>query len=289
MTIPQLKAKKQQNQKITMLTAYDVLLAQRVDAAGIDIVLVGDSLGMVELGYSSTRPVTMEEMLHHTKAVRRGVKKALLVGDMPFMSYQASKETAISNAGKFLKEAGCDAVKLEGGRESLEAIRAIVQVGIPVMGHLGLTPQTTTRFGGYKVQGREPADARRLVEEARFLEEAGCFALVLECVPASLAQKITRTVSIPVIGIGAGPHCDGQVLVTQDLLGLSGESTPQFVKRFAELGEATTTAIAQFKEEVEAGTYPDETHSYPDAPVRREKPAAFFNRLAEMFGLKKFS
>ncbi len=261
-TIPDLQSKKSRGERITMLTAYDYPIAHLLDEAQVDIVLVGDSLGMVGLGYSSTVPVTMEEMLHHAKAVRRGVRRAFLIGDMPFMSFQVSREEAVVNAGRFLKEAGCDAIKLEGGLESLGAAKAIAGIGIPVMGHIGLTPQTATRFGGFRVQGRDAASAERLVQAAEALQLAGCFALVLECIPDVLARRITQRLTIPTIGIGSGPWCDGQVLVTQDLLGLYDRMQPKFVKRYAELGRAALSAIAQFKREVEAQQFPTAAHSY---------------------------
>ncbi len=261
-TIPDLQSKKSRGERITMLTAYDYPIARLLDEAQVDVVLVGDSLGMVGLGYSSTVPVTMEEMLHHAKAVRRGVRRAFLVGDMPFMSFQVSREEAVVNAGRFLKEAGCDAIKLEGGLESLGAAKAIAGIGIPVMGHIGLTPQTATRFGGFRVQGRDAASAETLVQAAEALQGVGCFALVLECIPDVLARRITQRLTIPTIGIGSGPWCDGQVLVTQDLLGLYDRMQPKFVKRYAELGRAALSAISQFKREVEAQQFPTTAHSY---------------------------
>jgi 3-methyl-2-oxobutanoate hydroxymethyltransferase len=221
-SIPDLMAKKQAGEKITMLTAYDFSMASFIDQAGMDMILVGDSLGMVVLGYESTVPVTMEEMLHHCRAVRRGVRHAFLVGDMPFMSYNVSREEAIRNGGRFLKEAGCDAVKLEGGLEVADTVRAMVDAGLPVMAHIGLTPQTVSKLGGFRVQGKDQAAARRLLDSARTLESAGAFAVVMECIPDKLAGLISRSLTIPTIGIGAGPECDGQVLVTNDLLGRSG-------------------------------------------------------------------
>ncbi len=250
-----------------MLTAYDYPIARLLDQAGVDIVLVGDSLGMVGLGYDSTVPVTMEEMLHHAKAVRRGVRRALLVGDMPFMSFQVNPEQAVINAGRFLKEAGCDAVKLEGV-ESLAAAKAIVGIGIPVMGHLGLTPQTATRFGGFKVQGREPAAAAGLLRAAETLEAIGCFAVVLECVPDVVAKRITARLKIPTIGIGAGPSCDGQVVVTQDLLGLYDRLSPKFVKRYAELGQMATNAVREFARDVRQGRFPTAAQTFTAKEVR---------------------
>jgi 3-methyl-2-oxobutanoate hydroxymethyltransferase len=249
-------------EKISMLTAYDASFAGLIDVAGIDMVLVGDSLGMVLLGYNSTIPVTMEEMLHHCKAAGKGVKRAVLVGDMPFMSYQVDKSEAITNAGRFLKEAGCDAVKLEGGTEVCDTVKAIVKAGIPLMGHIGLTPQTASQLGGYKVQGRDADSARRLLQSARDLEAAGVFAIVLECIPAQLSEAITRMISIPTIGIGAGKHCDGQVLVTHDMLGMFEKFIPSFVKQFANLAPQIKEAVADYTEEVKNGNFPAEEHSF---------------------------
>jgi 3-methyl-2-oxobutanoate hydroxymethyltransferase len=249
-------------EKISMLTAYDASFAGLIDAAGIDMVLVGDSLGMVLLGYNSTIPVTMEEMLHHCKAAGKGVKRAVLVGDMPFMSYQVDKSEAITNAGRFLKEAGCDAVKLEGGTEVCDTAKAIVKAGIPLMGHIGLTPQTASQLGGYKVQGRDADSARRLLQSARDLEAAGVFAIVLECIPAQLSEAITRMISIPTIGIGAGKHCDGQVLVTHDMLGMFQKFIPSFVKQFANLAPQIKEAVADYNDEVKNGNFPAEEHSF---------------------------
>jgi len=253
---------KKNGERISMLTAYDASFAGLIDAAGIDMVLVGDSLGMVLLGYNSTIPVTMEEMLHHCRAAGRGVKRAVLVGDMPFMSYQVSQNEAISNAGRFLKEAGCDAVKLEGGTEICDTVKAIVKAGIPLMGHIGLTPQTASQLGGYRVQGRDADSARRLLQSARDLEAAGVFAIVLECIPAQLSEAITRMVSIPTIGIGAGKHCDGQVLVTHDMVGMFEKFTPSFVKQYVNLAPQIREAVATYNEEVKNGSFPDEEHSF---------------------------
>ncbi|MFH1225633.1 MAG: 3-methyl-2-oxobutanoate hydroxymethyltransferase [Candidatus Diapherotrites archaeon] len=248
---------------IVCLTAYDYTTARMVDEAGIDIILVGDSLGGVVLGYENTIPVKMEEMLHHTLAVSRGARRALVVGDMPFMSYQASDEDAVRNAGRFVKEAGAHAVKIEGGTEMCPRVKAIVNAGIPVMGHIGLTPQSINKFGGYKVQGREEERAKQLVADAKALEEAGCFSVVLECVPSSPAKKITASVSIPTIGIGAGLDCDGQVLVIHDLLGLTpGEFRPKFVKRYAQLGAHASEAIKKFAEEVRGKKFPEKEFCY---------------------------
>jgi len=245
-----------------MLTAYDASFAGIIDATGIEMVLVGDSLGMVLLGYNSTVPVTMEEMLHHCRAASKGVKRALLVGDMPFMSYQVSESEAITNAGRFLKEAGCDAVKLEGGTEVCDTVKAMVMAGISVMGHIGLTPQTASQLGGYKVQGKDADSARKLLQSARDLEAAGAFSIVLECIPAELAEVITKAVSIPTIGIGAGKHCDGQVLVTHDMVGMFEKFTPSFVKQYVNLAPQIKEAVATYFEEVKNGSFPSEEHSF---------------------------
>ncbi len=244
-----------------MLTAYDYPSAVAVDAAGIEVILVGDSLGMVVLGYETTLPVTMEDMLHHARAVARGAKYALLVGDMPFMSYQVSVEEAVRNAGRFLQEAGMDAVKLEGGRERAETIRAIVDAGIPVMGHIGLTPQSVHQLGGFRAQGKTAQAAKRLVEDALILQDAGCFALVLESVPTQLAGLITEKLDIPTIGIGAGPYCDGQVLVFHDLLGLFDRFTPRFVKQYAQLHAVIHEALSAYRDDVLKGRFPAPEHS----------------------------
>lgn len=261
-TITDLNKKKSEKKKITMLTAYDYPVARIIDEAGIDCILVGDSLGMVVLGYDSTVPVTMDEMIHHSKAVRRGTKYAFLIGDMPFMAYQISKEEAIRNAGRFLKEAGCDAVKLEGGYEVAEVTEAIVDAGIPVLGHLGLTPQTISKLGGYRIQGRDAAAAKRILNEALTLEKVGCFAIVLECVPDKLAKLITERLTIPTIGIGAGPYCDGQVLVTNDMVGLFDRFVPKFVKQYVKLSGLISDGVRKYKDEVEQGSFPDEAHSF---------------------------
>jgi len=256
-----LKQKKARGEPITMLTAYDFATAQAIDRAGFDMILVGDSLGMVVLGYANTLPVTMEEMLHHCRAVARGASTALLVGDMPFMSYQVSVPEALRNAGRFLQEGGMESVKLEGGRERLEAVRAIVGAGIPVMGHLGLTPQSVHQFGGFRAQGTTVAAARRLLEDALLLQDAGCFSLVLESVPGRLARKVSEQLEIPTIGIGAGPGCDGQVLVTHDLLGLFDRFTPRFVKKYADLHSEMARAFAAFKDDIVARTFPAPEHT----------------------------
>jgi 3-methyl-2-oxobutanoate hydroxymethyltransferase len=258
--------KKQNGEPITMLTAYDYPTALAVNRAGIDSILVGDSLGMVVLGYENTLPVTMDDMLHHCRAVARGAQYPLLVGDMPFMSYQVSVKQAVRNAGRFLQEAGMDAVKLEGGRERADAIRAIVQAGIPVMGHLGLTPQSVHQLGGFRAQGRSVEAARQMLADAQTLQEAGCFSIVLESVPTRLATLISRRLDIPTIGIGAGGGCDGQVLVTHDLLGLFDRFTPKFVKQYANLHSVIAQALAAYRDEVEAGQFPAPEHtvSMPD-------------------------
>ena len=256
-----LRAMKHVHQVISVLTAYDYPTALAMDQAEIEVILVGDSLGMVVLGYANTLPVTMADMLHHCKAVSRGAQYALLVGDMPFMSYQVSTEAAVRNAGRFLQEAGMDAVKLEGGSERLNAIRAIISSGIPVMGHLGLTPQSVHMLGGFRPQGRDASAAQALFEDAILLQEAGCFSLVLESVPARLARYISEHLEIPTIGIGAGGGCDGQVLVTHDLLGLFERFTPKFVKKYASLYQEMAEAFSAYKSEVEGHIFPAEEHS----------------------------
>ena len=261
-TIHDLLAKKKEGKKITMLTAYDCSMASFIDQAGIDMILVGDSLGMVVLGYDSTVPVTMEEMIHHCKAVRRGMRFAFLVGDMPFMSYNISREEAIRNAGRFMKEAGCDSVKLEGGLEVTETVRAIVEAGIPVVAHIGLTPQTVGKLGGFRVQGKDRASAQRLLDSALALEEAGACSVVMEAIPDKLAGLISKSLKIPTIGIGAGPECDGQVLVTNDLLGLFEKFLPKFVKQYVKLFPKIKETIETYKQEVEAGKFPGPEHSF---------------------------
>jgi len=255
------RQKKVRREPITMLTAYDYPTAMAMDKAGVDSKLVGDSLAMVVLGYDNTLPVTMEEMLHHCRAVSRGAKTALLVGDMPFMSYQVSVEEATRNAGRFLQQGSMDAVKLEGGRERAEAIRSITGAGIPVMGHLGLTPQSVHQLGGFRAQGKTAVAAKRLVEDAIILEEAGCFSIVLESVPARLAELISNRISIPTIGIGAGAGCDGQVLVTHDLLGLFDRFTPKFVKKYANFHLEMQRAFADYIEDVETKRFPAHEHT----------------------------
>jgi len=261
-TITELKAKKERGEPITMLTAYDYPSAMIADQAGIEVILVGDSLGMVVLGYDSTLPVTMEEMLHHAKAVRRGAKYAFLIGDMPFMSYQTGEHDALLNAARFLKEAGMDAVKLEGGREVVPVVESLVKASIPVMGHIGLQPQSIARYGGFKIQGRDAANARRLMDEALALQEAGAFSIVLEGIPAKVAEWITQHVDIPTIGIGAGVGCDGQVLVFHDLLGLFDRFTPKFVKKYGQFGTEMVHALETYRDEVKARTFPGIEHSF---------------------------
>jgi 3-methyl-2-oxobutanoate hydroxymethyltransferase len=247
---------------ITMLTAYDFSMAKFLDDAEVDMLLVGDSLGNVVLGYDSTLPVTMEDMIHHGKAVCRGAKRAMVVVDMPFMSYQVSTEQAVTNAGRIMKETGAQAVKLEGGQEVADVVKAIVRAGIPVVGHLGLTPQSVHSLGGFKVQGKEEKGAQKLLDDAKRLEESGAFAVVLECVPALLAQKVTDSIAIPTIGIGAGVYCDGQVLVTNDLLGLFPGFTPKFAKQYANLHIQLAQAIAEYRKEVEERAFPGAEHSF---------------------------
>lgn len=261
-TVSSLKEKKARRERISMVTAYDYPSAKMAEDAGIDMILVGDSLGMAVLGYETTLPVNMEEMIHHTKAVTAGAKNTFVVGDMPFLSYHRSRDEAVGNAGRFLQEAKAQAVKLEGGEERLEVTRAIVAAGIPVLGHIGLTPQSVNQMGGFKVQGKDRKQAEKLLRDAMLLEEAGIFALVLECVPAPLAQRISDSLAIPTIGIGAGPHCDGQVLVWHDLLGITQNMKPRFVKKYAELYPVIIAALKTYKAEVEQGVFPQEEHSF---------------------------
>ena len=256
-----LRQKKAKAEPITMLTAYDFATAQAIDRAGLDTILVGDSLGMVVLGYENTLPVTMAEMLHHCRAVARGAKFALLIGDMPFLSYQISAEEALRNAGRFLQEGGMDVVKLEGGRERRAAVEAIVGAGIPVMGHLGLTPQSVHQLGGFRPQARDASAAARLLEDALILQDAGCFALVLESIPGRLARLVSQRLEIPTIGIGAGVGCDGQVLVTHDLLGLFDRFTPKFVKKYADLHSVMAQAFEAYRSEVERRAFPGPEHT----------------------------
>jgi 3-methyl-2-oxobutanoate hydroxymethyltransferase len=261
-TTKSFQQKKEKGEPITMLTAYDYPTALMMDKVGIDSILVGDSLGMVVLGYENTLPVTMDEMLHHCRAVARGAHFALLIGDMPFMSYQVSVEDALLNAGKFLKEGGMDAVKLEGGGEREDVIRAIVSAGIPVMGHIGLTPQSVNQLGGYRTQGKTAASAKALIDDALILQDAGCFSLVLESVPARLAELVSRKLEIPTIGIGAGNGCDGQVLVTHDLLGLFDRFTPKFVRKYADFHTEMERAFSEYILDVETGVFPALEHTY---------------------------
>ena len=261
-TIMTFKEAKKMGNKISMITAYDYTTACLVDEAGINGILVGDSLGMVMLGYENTLPVTMDDMIHHTKAVARGAKDALIVGDMPFMSFHGDINETVKNAGRFIKEANAHCVKLEGGAAFCEEIRAITRASIPVMGHIGLTPQSFNAFGGFKVQGKSAVDAQKLMDDARAIEEAGAFAVVLECVPAKLAKKITESINIPTIGIGAGKDCDGQILVNQDMLGMYKDFTPKFVKKFDNLGERYGEAYKEYINEIDNGTFPEERHSF---------------------------
>jgi len=265
-TVQYIQQKKESHQKITMLTAYDYPLASLVDAAGVDIILVGDSLANVVLGLESTTEVGMSEMIHHAKAVNRAVKQAFLIGDMPFESTQGDREGAVDSARRFIDEAGCNAIKLEWFDQCLEVAESIVQAGIPVMGHVGLTPQTAEQLGGFKVQGKDADSARKIVEYAKALEGKGCFSIVLECIPAQIAQIITEQLSIPTIGIGAGVHCDGQVLVIHDLLGLFDRFKPKFVKQYTDLRVPILEGIKQFCKEVEEGKFPDLLHSYSMNP-----------------------
>jgi 3-methyl-2-oxobutanoate hydroxymethyltransferase len=261
-TVPDLQAKKERGEKIVRIVCYDYPMAVLADRAGVDAILVGDSVGMVQLGMNSTIPVTMEEMIHHCKAVMRGAKYALVIGDLPFLSYQTGERDAVLNAGRLLKEGGVDAVKLEGGKEMVPIVKAIAQAGISVMGHIGLTPQTASKLGGFKVQGRDAATAGRLIEDAKALEDAGAFMLSLECVPDRLAQAITHELRIPVTGIGAGPYTDGQSILLYDLVGLYPRFTPKFVKRYANLSEQIVQALERFSQEVKDGSFPAPEHCY---------------------------
>ena len=261
-TIRDVRAYKERGERFAMLTAYDAGSARLLDEAGIPIILVGDTLGMVMLGYETTLPVTVDEMLHHTRAVMRGRTNALVVGDMPFMSYQASIEDGMHNAGRFLKEGGAHAVKLEGGGRVVELVERLVDSGIPVMGHLGLTPQSVNQLGGFRVQGRTEEQVHTMLQDAKDLEAAGVFAVVLEAVPATVASAVTTALNVPTIGIGAGAGCDGQVLVWHDFLGITGDNPPKFVKRYANLGDEIRSAARAFAADVKAGTYPGPEHSY---------------------------
>ncbi len=261
MTIPEFKRRKREGKKLIVVTAYDALFARIVEQAGIDVLLVGDSLGVVVQGHKNTLSVTMEDMLYHTELVAGATQRALVIGDMPFLSYQVSVEEAVRNAGRFL-QAGAAAVKLEGGAPVVDRVATLTKFGIPVMGHLGMTPQSVHQYGGYKVQGKDRHSADTLLEDAQALEAAGAFAVVLEAVPEDLARRVTETLSIPTIGIGAGPHCDGQVLVLYDLLGLFDEFTPKFVKPYAHLKADALQALRRYKEEVEQGKFPGDSESY---------------------------
>jgi 3-methyl-2-oxobutanoate hydroxymethyltransferase len=261
-TITEIKDMKQRKEKIPMLTAYDYVTAKMVDEAGVPLILVGDSLGMVMLGYESTIPVTMEEMIHHTKAVVRGAKKALIIGDMPFMSYHISVPDALHNAARFIQEGGTQAVKLEGGEVVAEKVRRLVDCGIPVMGHIGLTPQSIHQLGGFKVRGKAVEEAKKLLNDARILEEAGAFAIVLECTPAPLSKLITQKLTIPTIGIGAGPDCDGQVQVVSDLLGLYTDFVPKHAKQYARLAGEIKNAVSSYISEVKSRSFPTMEQSY---------------------------
>ena len=265
-SIDDLKAMKQRGEKIAMLTAYDYPTARLLDEAGVPIILVGDSLGMVVLGYSSTLPVTMADMLHHVAAVVRGTQRTHVVADMPFMSYQASPEDALRNAGRFLQEAGAQSVKLEGGVTVAETVRRLVEAGIPVMGHIGLTPQSLNQFGGYKIQGKTPAAAVKLLNDAMALEQAGAYAVVLETIPAPLGKLVSERLSIPTIGIGAGPYCDGQVQVLHDMLGLHPDFVPKHAKQYAHLAEEIGQAAREYLAEVQEGRFPTERESFMMGP-----------------------
>ena len=267
-TVLELKRKK--GERLAMLTAYDYPSARLVAEAGVDLILVGDSLGMVVLGYDSTVPVTMDDMVHHTKAARRGAPEAFLIADMPFLSY-ATRQDAIANAARLMKDAHADSIKLEGGTEVVPVVEALVRAGVPVLGHVGLTPQTASALGGYKLQGKDEAQARKIVEDAAALEAAGCWGVVLELVPAPLARLVTERIGIPTIGIGAGPDCDGQVLVFHDVVGLFSGFTPTFVKRYAEAGAAIRDALARYADEVRSGQFPGGKESFgmKDDVVRR--------------------
>jgi 3-methyl-2-oxobutanoate hydroxymethyltransferase len=270
-TIHTLMDKKKNKQPITWLTAYDYPMAQLEEKAGIDIILVGDSIGMTTFGYESTLPVTMDLMIPHTQAVRKGAPNVFLIGDMPYMTYQVSTEEAIRNAGRFMAECACDAIKLEGGREVLDTVKAMIRATIPVVGHLGLTPQSIGMFGGFKAQGRDASTARRIIEDAQALEEAGVFMILLEGIPPEVARVITERAKIPIVGIGAGPHVDGQCLIVHDMLGMFQAFTPKFVKRYANVGEQIVKALETFKEDVAKGEFPAPEHCYkmPEEEVQK--------------------
>jgi len=261
-TVSSFKESKEQGKKISMLTAYDYSMAKLLDESGVDSILVGDSLGMVMLGYEDTLPVTVEDVIHHTRAVTRGTKNALVVADMPFMSYHLSVEQSVYNAGRMIQEGFAQAVKLEGGEIVAAKVKAIVEAQIPVMGHLGLTPQSVNAFGGFKVQGKSQDQATKILEDALILQDAGAFAIVLECVPEKLAKIITERLSIPTIGIGAGKYCDGQILVVQDMLGMFKDFVPKFVKQYAQTGEIMKNAVKQYREEIQEGAFPAAEHTF---------------------------
>ncbi len=261
-TISTIQEKMLTKEKCTMLTSYDYSMASLVEAAGIDMILVGDSLGNVVLGYKDTLAVTVDDIIHHTKAVVRATTNTMVVADMPFLSYHISNEEAVRNAGRLIQEGGAQAIKLEGGTERVATVRAIIDAQIPVMGHIGLTPQSVNQFGGFKVQGKDEKTARKLLEDAKAMEEAGVFALVLECVPTALAKKVTEEIGIPTIGIGAGPYCDGQVLVINDMLGMFKGHIPKFVKKYANLEPIIVEALKNYKDEVESGDFPGPEHGF---------------------------
>ncbi|MDD4924479.1 MAG: 3-methyl-2-oxobutanoate hydroxymethyltransferase [Dehalococcoidales bacterium] len=261
-TINQVKAMKQKGEMIAMLTAYDYMTAKIVDAAGVPLILVGDSLGMVILGYESTIPVTIDDMIHHTKAVVRGSKNAMVIGDLPFMSYHINAEQALTNSARFIQEGGAQAVKLEGGVNVADKVKRIVDCGIPVMGHIGLTPQSINQLGGHRIQGKDIETAKKLLADAKALKEAGAFAVVLETVPASLAKLISKNISIPTIGIGAGAGCDGQVQVVSDILGLFTDFVPKHTKQYARIAESMSKAVSEYYEEVKSGLFPTEAQSF---------------------------
>lgn len=270
-TVNTFRAAKEKGEKLTMVTSYDYNMAGIVDEAGINGILVGDSLGMVVMGYEDTLPVTMDDMVHHTKAVSAGVKNTLVVGDMPFMSYHVSTEDAVYNAGRLIKEGGAHCVKLEGGAAVLDKIEAIVKAQIPVMGHLGLTPQSVNMFGGFKVQGKSVDAVKKLIDDAKKMEEAGVFAIVLECVPEKIAKLITEAINVPTIGIGAGKYCDGQILVINDMLGMFNDFVPKFVKKYANLRGEINSALQAYKEEVQTGAFPEQKHTFKvDEGILRE-------------------
>jgi 3-methyl-2-oxobutanoate hydroxymethyltransferase len=272
-TIPSLQAKKEHREKIVALTAYDFPVAKIVDEAGVDLILVGDSLGMVVLGYPNTIPVTMDDMIHHTKAVTRGVRRALVIGDMPYFSFHLAVDHSIANASRFLKEAGAKGVKIEGAsKKRLKLIEAMVEAEIPVMGHVGLTPQSIHHLGQFKVRGTQLTEAKKIIDDALNVERAGAFAVILECIPGDLARTVTSKLKVPTIGIGAGPHCDGQILVFHDLVGLSNGYNPKFVKKYADLQTVISQAVKKYGDEVRQGLFPDENHSYHTLPKGKARP-----------------